>query len=90
MDKIGQVIEYRKRHKLKQTSYCYLAKVIGEKIEPNFTSKENNKGFTAKWVKPEEAIEIIEKDRPNDYEGGFIQKRDLFFLNRALLKLNRF
>jgi ADP-ribose pyrophosphatase YjhB (NUDIX family) len=28
---IGEIIEYRKMFNLKQTSYCYLAKVVGEK-----------------------------------------------------------
>jgi hypothetical protein len=29
----------------------------------------------------DEAIELVTKDKPSDYQGNFIQKRDLAVLN---------
>jgi hypothetical protein len=35
------------------------------------------------WVSLDEAIEIINKDMPDNYEGKFIKIRDLCFLEEA-------
>ncbi len=80
---VGKIIEYRDEFNLKQESYCYLAKVVGEKGQPDFTEKEINDGFSVLWVSLDEAIEILEKDTPDNYEGKFIKVRDLCFLKEA-------
>ncbi len=80
---IGKIIEYRDEWNLKQESYCYLAKLVGEKGQPDFTEEETRDGFVALWVSLDEAIEKLKKDEPNDYEGKFIQVRDLCFLEEA-------
>jgi hypothetical protein len=36
------------------------------------------------WLSLNEAIKTIENDKPKNYEGVFIQKRDLVFLKKAL------
>lgn len=79
---IGEVLEFRSKWNLKQTSYCYLGKVV-KKGEPDFTEKELKNGFQLIWVSLDEAISLLEKDKPEDYEGGFIQKRDLILLKKA-------
>ncbi len=80
---LGEIIEYRDKWSLKQHSYCYLANVVGEKGSPNFTEKEIDNGFEIKWVSLQEAIKLLENDKPEDYEGGFIQIRDSSFLKEA-------
>ena len=45
-DEIGQVIEYRDKWQLKQTSYCFLAQQVGEKGNPDFTEKELDEQFS--------------------------------------------
>jgi ADP-ribose pyrophosphatase YjhB (NUDIX family) len=79
---LGEVLEFRSKWNLKQISFCYLGKVIS-KGEPNFTEKELKNGFQLIWVSLAEAISRLEKDKPEDYEGGFIQKRDLILLKKA-------
>jgi len=37
---IGKIIEYRRIFNLKQTSYCYLTRLVGDKGIPDFTEKE--------------------------------------------------
>lgn len=79
---VGQVIEFRSKFNLKQVSYCYLGKVIS-KGKPDFTEEEESAGFKLVWLILEDAISKIENDKPEDYEGPFIQKRDLAFLKKA-------
>ena len=75
---VGQIEEYRSRFNLKQTSYCYLGKIVS-KGEPDFTPKELQDGFQVLWVSISEAISKIENDKPDN----FIQERDLAFLKKA-------
>ncbi|MDI6721001.1 MAG: hypothetical protein QMD85_01330 [Candidatus Aenigmarchaeota archaeon] len=42
--------------------------------------KEIEEGLELKWVEMDEAVKILENDKPNNYRGKFIQKRDLAFL----------
>jgi len=77
---VGRILEYRDRWNLENESFCYLAKVDGEKGQPDFTEGEKENGFKLIWISVEEAIEKIKSDKPIDYEGKFIQVRDLCFL----------
>jgi len=80
---LGEIIEYRDKWSLKQHSYCYLANVVGKKGSPDFTQKEIDNGFEIKWVSLEEAVKLLENDKPEGYKGGFIQIRDSSFLKEA-------
>lgn len=76
---VGKIIEFRSRWDLLQTSYCYYGKIIS-KGEPDFTEKELSQGFKIVWLPLKKAILKVENDKPENYEGSFIQKRDLVFL----------
>lgn len=80
LEEIGVIIEYRNKFELLQFSYYYKSKVIGKLTETTFTEKEKNNGFVLEWKTLEEAIELLQTDKPIDYEGQFIIKRDLEFL----------
>jgi ADP-ribose pyrophosphatase YjhB (NUDIX family) len=83
---LGSVIEYRHYDDggLKQTSYCYLARQIGEQIEPSLEANELQKGmYGVKATSIDQAITLLVSDKPSTMEGRFIQKRDLAFLNAA-------
>ena len=79
---IGKVIEFRSKRNLKQISYCYIGKIIS-KGTPDFTEKELSQGFKLVWLPLEEAIFKVENDKPTNYEGSFIQKRDIVFLKKV-------
>lgn len=81
--KLGEIKEYRDKWSLEQHSFCYLANVVGKKGKPSFTQKELDGGFEIKWVLLDEAIKLLKADKPNDYEGMYIQIRDLTFLKEA-------
>lgn len=94
---IGKIIEYRARSetwrpeipKLKQISYCG----IGDVVEPTslgLTDEEIRVGLVVEWMSFDEAIRICQsdvpfqdRDQPDNYEGRFIQARDLMFLRTA-------
>ncbi len=80
LEEIGVIIEYRNKFELLQFSYYYKSKVIGKLTETAFTEKEKNNGFILEWKTLDEAIELLKNDKPIDYEGQFIVKRDLKFL----------
>ena len=79
---IGKIVEFRSKWNLKQTSYCYIGRIIS-KGKPDFAEKELSQGFKLIWLSLDGAISKIENDKPTDYEGSFIQKRDIVFLKKA-------
>lgn len=80
LGEIGKVIEIKNKYGQKQTSYCYVARVSG-KCETNLTREEKEDlGIEVEWVDLDEAIELFEKDDPQDYTAKFIRYRDLIFL----------
>ena len=84
LNEVGAIIEYRDEVELFQTSYCFTAKQIGEKGEPDFTEHELNRQFSIVWAENiDDAIAILDDDEPASYEGFFIQKRDLVLLRAA-------
>ena len=81
---VGIIIEHRKVYTLKQTSYCYLAKVRGEKGRPEFTDDEVEEGFTEVWLPYEEAERALSESKATDLEGSaYIVVRDNLFLREA-------
>ena len=82
-DEVGRIIEFRYKYDLKQTSYCYIGKII-KKGKQSFTKKELREGFKLVWVTIDEAISLLKKDNTKNYEGDFIIKRDLEFLKEAI------
>jgi 8-oxo-dGTP diphosphatase len=81
---IGIIIEYRKIFNLKQTSYCYLAKVKGVKGKPDFTEHEKENGFEQVWLPYQEALKVLSDNRATNIEGrDYIVPRDTAFLKEA-------
>ena len=81
---IGRIDEYRGEWKFYQQSYCYLAKLTGEKGAPEFTQEELDEGLEVVWAESiEAAIAILKADQPTNYDGKFIHVRDLLLLETA-------
>lgn len=89
LNELGLVTEYRKKFNLKQISYCYTAKVIGEKKPPEFDASEIEHGFEVVWLKYSEAVVTLDKEQfPILYEGGtYIIPRDRAILATAAARL---
>jgi len=83
---IGLVIEYRKEHALMHMSYCYLARVVGPVTESHLEQAEIDEGMSTIWMRPELAIQKMESDVPNTYQGKFILQRELAFLREFVAR----
>jgi 8-oxo-dGTP pyrophosphatase MutT (NUDIX family) len=84
---LGSIVEYRKKYSLKQTSYCYLSKLKGEKGQPRLEEGEIAEGFVTEWMPLNEALEAVARSRPDTYEGPYMVARDRFFLEAAVRRL---
>lgn len=82
---LGTIIEYRKMFNIKQISYCYAAKVIGEKGEPKYTAHEIERGFKKLWVPYEEALRLMRESKAKSPEGAmYIVPRDVAVLSASI------
>ena len=81
---LGIVEEYRNEFKMHQISYCYLARLKGEKGQNHLEEDEAADGFEPEWMSLEDAIKTLEREASIEhYEGRFIRLRDLTFLRAA-------
>lgn len=87
IQELGQIVEYRSQINRKQISYCYFGS-IKQVIEPQYTEEELRDGTLLEWLPIDEAISKVRSDKSADYEGSFIQQRDLFLLELVKQKLN--
>ena len=86
---LGVIEEYRNKFELHQTSYCFLADLIGEKGTPKFEEDEIEDGFEPVWMSLEDAIKTLDSEvSVEDYEGKFIRLRDITFLQEATLHVS--
>ncbi len=85
MQEIGKVFEHRDKINLDQESFCYLAKVVGEKGKTNLVDYEITDRFETVWVDIGKAIELVKTSKPglDTYDGPFIIIRDEIFINKA-------
>lgn len=87
---LGMIVEYRDPMNLIQTSYCYLARQIGDQVESALEADEIEEGLQeARAGNIDEAIELLKNDNPDNLEGKFMQRRDLHFLITAKLYLDK-
>ncbi len=91
VSEVGCIDDYRPRDKKHCINYCYMVEVIGEKGIPNYTDKEAEIGMYTKWVLPQEAIVLFEKQKHDlerglvtFYNTGFNILRDYIFLKQAI------
>lgn len=80
---IGRTIEYRPQLNTRQESFCYIARVDGNKGANNLMPDEIDDGFQILWVNIDTAITLLLADKPRNYSGGYIVPRDLLFLQKA-------
>jgi len=79
---IGEIVEYLKMFNINQTSFCYMAKLVGEKGKPAFMPGEIEDGFMVQWVEFDDAKHIFSSEEPVDKWGRmYIIPRDKAFLN---------
>lgn len=77
---LGYVIEYRDQYKLLHLSYGFVCEVTSEITETAFDKDELAAGQVNIWITPEEALHFFQTDTPTKYQGAFILKRELAYL----------
>lgn len=83
---LGIIDEYRKEKHFHQTSYCYAAKVAGEKGKPQFTESELERGCEAVWVDKAQTLGLLSQEA-SGHQGSFlnfIKMRDMAFVEEYL------
>lgn len=73
---VGRIDEYREERGGRQEVYCYLAKVEGEKGEPQLTEREIEDGLLISWKSIDEAKDLI-----IDKKKCFSRETDLVLLD---------
>lgn len=81
---LGIIEEFRNKFALHQFSYCFIAKAVAAQGTPKFVELEIPEGFVTEWLPIDDAIAKLESEIDvEDYQGKFIQARDLTFLKEA-------
>ena len=98
---LGNFIEEKSQDSFIQTSYVFVAHIIGNKSVPKYTKKEEDEGSRCIWLDIDEAMYLIknceDKLKPSKYDGEmsiyhtkFIVKRDYEILKyyKSIVKSN--
>ena len=81
---LGCTVEYRKKRDIKQTSYCYIAKLVGEKGEPKLEQDEIAEGFETVWLPIKEALQKVKESKMVVYDAQYMIPRDTVLLEKAI------
>jgi 8-oxo-dGTP diphosphatase len=85
-ESLGEVHEYRREFLQHQISYCFAARVLGEKGVSQFMPDGEADGFKVEWFYPEESLMVLGSETPSDYTGKFILVRDIAIVRAAALQ----
>jgi ADP-ribose pyrophosphatase YjhB (NUDIX family) len=80
---LGSIREIKNEERMIQNSYCYSARVIGDKGPPQFTEAEKERGFEVMWININDAIALIESESYKNSFGKIIAERELSILRAA-------
>lgn len=85
---LGTIQEYRYYWNMNQISYCYLARTVGKKGEPDFTDEERAEGFKVVWAEDiDAAIRLLESSAktadPKALGVTFMRLRDVAIAKKA-------
>lgn len=84
LQELGMVNEWRKIYQIHQVSYCYLAKIVGEKGTPDFTESEIAEGFEVSWLPYEDALQALKLSKAEHISAkGYMVPRDIAILQAA-------
>jgi len=81
---LGIILEYRKKYNLINKSYCYIAKLIGEKGNPQLMQDEIEEGFETVWLTIEEVLDKVKSGKKEVYEAQYMIARDTMILERSM------
>ena len=68
-------------------SFCFLARLIGEKGTPTWMDDENDRALRVEWHNLGNAIELVKRAEPTEYSWRFVKERDIAILKAAQVHL---
>lgn len=81
---LGQIVEYRDFAQMKQTSYCYLARQVGDKGVNSLEADEIADGMAEMLADDiDQAIALVKDNPPAQQAGRYMQLRELKILDQA-------
>lgn len=83
LGELGTIEEWRAYSGVFQTSYCYLAAVVGEKGIPAMTEEEAEEETCLEWQPLEKAMELIAHSSERRVKERYIKLREQAALQRA-------
>jgi ADP-ribose pyrophosphatase YjhB (NUDIX family) len=83
LGEIGYTQEYFQEDSENQTSFCYLARLVGPKGESNLSDSERERGFETVWLPYDDALHVLRESTPTQWEGKYIVPREIIFLEEA-------
>ena len=72
------------KYNLLHLSFCFAAHVVGDIGTPKLEAGEIEEGQTTLWFPPDEVLSKMKTDEPKKYEGNFILRREITFLEEYL------
>ena len=84
INELGTIEEIKSHDNFKQVSYLFIAKVVGDLIEPEYTKKEIDEGSKILWLELDDAMarinesenKLISSQYESIYHTKFIVRRD--------------
>lgn len=87
---IGSITEYKKKTRIKQTSFCYVARTTNIAGEISHTEDELEEEFEPVWLALDDAINKVRNNsREGKYEIPYMTERDLAFLLAFKIERNK-
>jgi 8-oxo-dGTP diphosphatase len=84
ISELGEIIEYRKKFRIKQFSYCYIGRLKGAKGNADMEQDEIDEGFETVWLTLGGAMNVLRPEHSAEkYEIQYITARDSAFLHEA-------
>lgn len=81
LSEIGQIDEYREAWDKKSIHQCFLVRLSGQIGASEQTEKELEHGYKTVWAKDiDEAIELVDSGKPQEYGQDFERLREPTFL----------
>lgn len=82
------IIEYRKKSRILQISYIFVAQAVGQPSAQKLEDDEKAEGHELEWVSFEKAQDLISTGKPKEYDDKFIHLRDTKIIDFYKDKLN--
>jgi ADP-ribose pyrophosphatase YjhB (NUDIX family) len=92
IDELGYIEEHKNRNIFMQYSYCFIAKVYGDRRETYLSGNEIELGMELRWMTIKQALALMVKslDKCEDYKAKFMILRDKIILETGVLKIQQY